>query len=270
MLPKISKWATLSRVLLFCISCTVALVVTSGLTKSLPRPWDTFASLSAALMITICLTYIFSRWERISFKDIGLVPVKYSVSRILLGFAIGFIIASLQPLLLLLFSSHIRLESPGQFLLTPVVTSFFIYVLVAVREEIAFRAYPLRSLDKVLGPWLALLIIFIIFSVEHILGGMSWWQGFMGAGVGSLLFGIAALSTKGLAMPVGLHIAWNFGQWAYGFKDNTGLWRAVIDKGYEGQVENQGFVAYLVVMVFAIAGFYWYWTSSVNRNKQPG
>lgn len=111
------------------------------------------------------------------------------------------------------------------------------------------------------------MIIFIIFSFEHVLGGMGWARAFLGAGVGSLLFGLAALTTKGLAMPIGLHMAWNFGQWVFGFKDNTGIWRAIVDKGFEAPVEFQGMIAYLVIMTLGITGFVAF---SHFRNQQLG
>jgi membrane protease YdiL (CAAX protease family) len=51
------------------------------------------------------------------------------------------------------------------------------------------------------------------FAVEHVVGGMRWLHAILGAGIGSLLLGMAALATRGLAMPISLHAAWNFGQW---------------------------------------------------------
>jgi hypothetical protein len=148
----------------------------------------------------------------------------------------------------------------------PVITALLLYVLVALREEIAFRAYPLRAMNKALGPLPALFIIFLVFSLEHILGGMSWLQAFAGAGVGSLLFGIAALATKGLAVPIGIHISWNFGQWALGFKDDTGIYRAIVEKACEREVEQLGLLCYLLVMAVGIIGFYFYWRTQKQKS----
>jgi hypothetical protein len=266
-LPRDSKWATLGRVLLFCLSCAITLAITSGLTKALGKPWDSLAGLSAAILATIGLTFLFTRWEGIGLKDIGITPGKYSIARILLGFIIGLLLACLQPLLLMLLSNKIQIVFSPKITVVSVMAALLLYVLIAVREEIAFRAYPLRSLDKAFGPYVALFIIFIVFSLEHILGGMAWEQAFIGAGVGSILFGIAALSTRGLAVPIGLHIAWNFGQWALGFKDNTGIWHAIVDKGYETRVENAGFISYLIIMILGILGFCFYWRKKVKSYK---
>jgi len=256
--PRTNKWATLGRVLLFCLSCAITLAFTSGITKSLGNI-GLYVALLLAILITIGLTLLFVRWERVKLKDIGMIPGKYTVSRVLTGFFIGLVMAVSQPLLLILFNNHIQLVPSPKFAFMQVVAAFVLYMFIAIREEIAFRAYPLRSLDKVMASWPALAIIFVIFSLEHVLGGMTWVQAFLGAGVGSVLFGVASISTKGLAMPVGLHTAWNFGQWAVGFKDDTGIWRAMIDKGYETQVQQMGLCIYLLVMVLGILGFCFYW-----------
>lgn len=95
MASKIKRWRTLGRVLVFCFGCTATLIITAGLTKSLAKPWDATASLSMAVLITMSLVYLFGRWECVSLASIGLVPGKYSLSRILLGFLIGLVMAGL-------------------------------------------------------------------------------------------------------------------------------------------------------------------------------
>jgi len=257
--PYTSKWATLGRVLLYCLSCAIILALTSGITKGMNNHFGPYTALLLAIIITIGLTLLFVRWEQINLNDIGMMPGKYTTLRVMIGFMIGLVMAVLQPLILILFNSHIHLVLSPKFTIMQVIAAFILYVLIALREEIAFRAYPLRSLDRVMASWAALAIILIVFSLEHILGGMTWVQAFLGAGVGSILFGVAALSTKGIAMPVGLHIAWNFGQWLVGFKDDTGIWRAVVDKGYENQVQQIGLCFYLLVMALGIIGFGFYW-----------
>jgi membrane protease YdiL (CAAX protease family) len=256
--PRANKWATLGRVLLFCLSCAITLAFTSGITKGLGN-LGSYVELLLAVLITIGLTLLFVRWERIKLTDIGIIPGEHTVLRVSVGFIIGLVMAILQPLILILLNNHIHLVLSPKIAAMQIVAAFILYMLVAIREEIAFRAYPLRSLDRVMTSWPALAIIFVIFSLEHVLGGMTWVQAFLGAGAGSILFGIASLSTKGIAMPIGLHIAWNFGQWALGFKDDTGIWRAMIDKGYETQVQQMGLCIYLLVMVLGILGFCFYW-----------
>ncbi|MDB5280788.1 MAG: family intrarane metalloprotease, partial [Ferruginibacter sp.] len=180
------------------------------------------------------------------------------------GFSIGLLMAVLQPLLLLL-TGHIKLVPiPGISFMT-IGTSFTLYILIGLREEIAFRGFPLFSLNRTAGPWLAILVVGIIFIVEHIAAGMSWWAAILGSGTGSLVFGFAVLRSKGLALSTGLHSAWNFGQWTLGFKNETGIFKTVIGPGYEGSTELMGWVSYLSVMGLAALILYSSWKKKGTR-----
>lgn len=74
-------------------------------------------------------------------------------------------------------------------------------------------------------------MVALVFAAEHRLGGSTWIHALLGAGVGSLLFGMASLATRGLALPIGLHAAWNFGQWVAGDKEFPGIWRSTVEQG---------------------------------------
>ena len=95
-------------------------------------------------------------------------------------------------------------------------------------------------------------------GLKFIAGGMTWVQAFSGAGTGALLFGFAALKTKGIALPIGLHMAWNFGQWCFGFKKESGIFHGFADKGFESVVERNSWISYFLIMAIAIVIFYFY------------
>lgn len=109
-----------------------------------------------------------------------------------------------------------------------------------------------------MGLWTAQLMIAFIFSIEHVIGGMTWGQAFLGAGTGALFFGLAAIRTNGIAFPTGLHIAWNFGQWCLGFKKETGILHGIAETGFEGFVERNAWMGYFMVMTIAIVITYLY------------
>ena len=97
-----------------------------------------------------------------------------------------------------------------------------------------------------------------MFSLEHVAGGMTWIQAFLGAGTGALLFGFAALKTNGIALPVGLHTAWNFGQWCLGFKKETGLLHGIAEQGFKNVIERNAWICYFLIMAIAIVVLYFY------------
>jgi len=151
-----------------------------------------------------------------------------------------------------------------------VVSILLLYFALSCREEFAFHGYPLRSLNYAIGPWPAQLIVALLFAVEHIVGGVSWTHAFLGAGVGSLLFGIVALKTKGVALPIGLHAGWNFGQWSLGLKNEPGIWQTVVTSGYESRLDAIETLSYLIVMGLAILAFYFFYPkNSIHRGDPP-
>jgi hypothetical protein len=140
------------------------------------------------------------------------------------------------------------------------------YLALSWREELAFHGYPLRRLEQPFGPWVAQLIVAFVFAVEHVIGGVTWMHSIFGAAVGSLLFGMAALATRGLAVPIGIHAAWNFGQWTLGEKETSGLWQMVVPEGFRKQVERIGTISYVIVMATATLLFWW-WYRRTHRDS---
>jgi len=134
---------------------------------------------------------------------------------------------------------------------------------LAMREELAFRGYPLRRLEHLWGRWGAILFTGVVFTLEHMAGGWTWSHSLLGPSTGALLFGMAALSTRGIAVPLGIHAAFNFGQWCMGQKEVAGLWQPVVDPEFAHRVETLGYTAYLLGTLLATLGF-WLW----DRNRR--
>lgn len=248
---------TLIRVVLFCLLCAIALATFSGLTKGFFTEWKQHLLLIITVAITYGLTILFAKRERLQLKDVGVVANNMTFKKVVVGFGIGLFMTLLQFAFVLLLGHY-------EVTLTPSISSYTIifyltlYILVAIREELAFRGYPLFSLHYRFELWTAQLIILVLFSLEHVAGGMTWVQAFLGAGTGALLFGFAALKTNGIALPIGLHAAWNFGQWCLGFKNETGFLHGIAERGFENVVERNAWISYLFIMAVAIYGFYFY------------
>jgi len=255
---KITNWKyTLGRVLLFCIVNAILLMVGSALTHQLARPWSDILLAGLAGIFVFSVTVLFVRWEGLRLSDVGVIPGKLTFFHLVIGVFIGMLLVGLHVALKMIYG-HLSLNITPDVRFSSVVITLLLYCLLALREELAFRGYPLRSLNYGIGAWKAQIIIAMIFSLEHLAGGYTWMQAFFGAGIGAILFGIAALKTKGIALPIGLHAAWNFGQWCVGFKNEPGIWQAVVEKGYEAKQDQIGFMSYILVMGLAILSFYFY------------
>lgn len=83
----------------------------------------------------------------------------------------------------------------------------------ATTEELLFRGFLFRRLLEGLGTWPAQLLIGAIFLLTHsdALRGLGSLAYLAGANIflASILFGLAYLRTRSLAMPLGLHLAAN-------------------------------------------------------------
>jgi membrane protease YdiL (CAAX protease family) len=106
---------------------------------------------------------------------------------------------------ILVMNTLARVTIAEVILLLPAV---FIFALMnAFGEEMAYRAVPLSQLWQVVGKKQAIWMTALWFGIGHYYGGISF--GVMGAvylTLVAVLFGKAMLETKGLAMPVFMHL----------------------------------------------------------------
>ena len=197
----------LGRVLLFWFG-TMAILAATGPGAAALGDRSGLLTGAIASFLTLGFTLLFVRWERKSLHDFGVYVTRRSPYLFFLGILIGLALVGAHTALTALVAPvHWvidRHSAPPRAMLM-VIT----FLLLATREELAFRGYPLRKLAADLNPWAAQLIVAALFAIEHMIGGANWSNALFGAGMGSLVFGMAALATRGLAMPIGLHAAYN-------------------------------------------------------------
>lgn len=131
-------------------------------------------------------------------------------------------------------------------LLVPLGVSFLAWAAI---EEIAFRSYPLFRLSDSFGFWTAQLGVALVFALYHVAGGVPLMQALLGTAVGSLAFGAAALASRGLAVPIGMHAAWNIGEWLVGSKGERfpSPWSLDISSASASSVATAGAIGYYCV-----------------------
>lgn len=251
------------RSLLFLMACPLVLIVTTSFIKTTSLT-NTIKVGAITCFLTYGLTLLFLRWDRRSLRDVGLELTAKSVPRMLFGLGIGFALVALQESLLYagghIHWTYIGPSSPTSWLLLGVTA----YFLLALREEIAFRAYPLRRLEDDLGLWPSILIVGLVFALEHLAGGLSWSLSLLGPFAGAILFGMAALATRGIAVPLGIHFAFNLGQWVMGQKEVAGFWHASIDPTFQKQAEALGYTGYFLG---TLAAAYCFWLRYRRRSN---
>jgi CAAX protease family protein len=263
------QWRSLGRALLFMIGCAAILAGISPLAPAGPGPKQeifigVLGSLGAA-----CLTLLFVRWEGLRLHDVGASLDRRSLVRCALSFFIGLLIVALHTFILGVLGPARWVRAPAPSFATAALTLIG-YLFLSMREELAFHGYPLRRLRQSFGLWPAQLVVASLFALEHIAGGVSWKVALMGVWTGSLLFGMAAIATKGLAVPIGLHAAWNLGDWMRGGKASPGIWRPIVEPGFEERVQLVGLASYVVVMALATLAFWWWYRHGRTVDESVG
>jgi len=249
-----ARLKTLLLALAFCLATAVALVVASIAARQLPAWPEEIVVGVVGVLLTLALTAAFLRWDRKRFKDIGMAPDRHTAARFVIGVAAGFLLVALH-LAIVASAGHVEWVRNSGSQAKGISIALLGYGLLALREEIAFRGYPLRALLPAFGATGAMLMVMAVFVVEHRLGGANWSSAVFGAGVGALVFGMAALATRGIALPLGLHAAWNLGDWIRGGKGDQGMWIMRIEEGHSLRVEQTAMTAYVSIMLLTFLVF---------------
>ncbi|WP_353720237.1 type II CAAX endopeptidase family protein [Dyadobacter sp. 676] len=128
----------------------------------------------------------------------------------------------------------------------------------SVVQEFVFRGYPFQTMLDNYGTWKAQVAIAIPFGFMHVHAGMDFFSvltTILTTGLGSVLFGMAYVKTKHLALPIGLHAGWNFVQALVPRAAAGNMGRSLVQ--ISGDADRYNFAnivgPYIVVTLIAIA-----------------
>jgi uncharacterized protein len=251
---KHALWRVVAKAVLFILGCAAASAVAAPLTRGMCLRWPEFVVGAIGSVWALGLTLVFVHWDGVCLDDVGAKPDWLSLARLVVGFFIGTGMVALW-MSISMATGYVHWERAPENGAVLAAITLIAYLALASREELAFHGYPLRRLEQSFGIWGAQLIVAFVFALEHRVGGWPWTRALFGAGVGSLFFGMAAIATRGLAVPIGLHAAWNFGQSMTGMNGEAAVWRTVVDIGQEQYIERVRTIGYLAVMCSATLAF---------------
>ena len=243
--------ATALRVTLFLLAYVLILLVAS-LPKGLaPQPladvvWGGVASVALLVLTRWVLTREGRAW-----RDVGLDVDGGTLPRLVAGVAIGAAVYGVTLGLLSLTLGPLSISSaawPSATIWLRVTASF---LALACMEELGFRAYALRTLVGAVGSWPAQLAIAVAFGLSHRLFGRAWLTILLGVIPSALRFGVVAVRSGGLAMPIGVHAALNVAQWMVGAKESPGIWTLDMDPSHVARMAT--FAPYVSLTVTVLA-----------------
>ena len=148
-------------------------------------------------------------YERASLMDAGLEWSSEARHNLLLGLGIGGGFGAAVVVILLLFRQA-RFEVTGGISWPSLTFVSIVLLFGAVGEELMFRGYGFQALAGKIGPYATLLPMGVIFGAAHMSNVGATPLAVVNTVGWGLLLGFAALKSRGLWLPVGIHYGWNW------------------------------------------------------------
>jgi len=181
------------------------------------------------VIFLVAITWICLRVRRQGLADAGLQMSAAWLRQIVAGFAFG-AVEMLAIAALIWLAGGVRFELDPARSLGVLVHGLWFFAWAAMIEELLFRGFLFQRLVDGLGaPW-AMLLMAGAFAAAH-WGNPGMEGGTMVAAtvdtaLGAILLGLAWLRTGSLALPIGLHLGWNWTQGTLLGLDVSGLAQA--------------------------------------------
>lgn len=248
------KLKCLAKVILFYVLFIVLLAGFSFFKSLFTEKYErlAFGILGTAAGLLIIL--IFLKAEKKTFRDAGLFFQRSTLLKFLAGAAAGILIMGTVTLLVVFFSG-LKIESNPKGSLLAFLLATTPLIPLAFMEELPTRGYALTALRENFGIRSSVLITAVLFACLHIFYGWSVQSSILGPGIMGILFAVGALYSGGIALPTGMHYAFNLTTSAFAVTGQSfNLW---ILKNANGQsLENyqQPLPATLLPQVFLLAG----------------
>jgi membrane protease YdiL (CAAX protease family) len=174
----------------------------------LPAPWFAFAAF-------LGLSWAFLELEGRPLGSVGLHLDRRWARELLLGVLAG---AGLMGLMALggYLGGGFHLARNPHAGFGPLLAGAWLYLAVAFSEELLFRGYVFQRLLRGMGPWSAQALMALLFAGIHwhnpgMAGATRAWAS-LSIALAGILLGLCYLRTRSLALPVGLHLGWNWTQ----------------------------------------------------------
>jgi len=125
----------------------------------------------------------------------------------------------------------------GDGVATAILLGTLTVLVQASVEEIYFRGWLQPILVRAVGPTGGIGLVALIFAALHLAGGERSPVSLVNLCLGGVLFGLLALRSGGLALPIAAHVAWNWTEViALGLDPNPGVgsFGAIVDRDIVG------------------------------------
>jgi membrane protease YdiL (CAAX protease family) len=188
----------------------------------LPDLYDAvIRALAFALLVTAALLLAGRVFDRRPVTDFGLHLSRRWWAELGLGLGLGallmFAMVALELVMGWVKITDTLVSASGQPFAATVVLGIVAVAAVAFGEEASYRGYPIKNFIEGLGDsgWgvvAAVSIPALFFGMAHVTNPGATWLSTANTVIVGLLFGTAYVLTGELALPIGLHFAWDYVQ----------------------------------------------------------
>ena len=217
----------------------------------------------------LAVTAAFLAIERKPFRTVGFHMNARWARELALGTLGGILIMIVTALALLAMGGFHWVRNPNGSL-WGIVMGSLIFLAVAINEETVFRGYPFQRLVAGLGTWPTQILLAGLFALVHwgnpgiqdAPPALKAWTT-LNIALAAVLLGLCYLKTQSLALPIGVHLGWNWAQGnllgfqVSGTTQAQGLWMPVLHArpewltggpvGLEGSVVCAGLVGVVII-----------------------
>jgi uncharacterized protein len=217
-------WSLLIFVALFA-AIALAVRVLAPHIPGLPHGNSAAAQVTGEVItlgIVLAATAIMARIEGRSVIDYGLRDVRW-LPKFAVGAVWGFLLIS-GLVGLLRATGYLSFDGQllhGTTILLDALGLGFVFLMVGLTEEFAFRGYIQSTLARGIGFWPAAVVLSAAFGGIHLLNKGEGPFGALSAGLAGFVFCVALYRTGSLWWSIGLHLTWDWGQsYFYGVPDS--------------------------------------------------
>ena len=187
------------------------------------------ALLPLPVVFLLAVTWICLRLRRQGLAGVGLALDGAWARQLLGGVAFGAAqMATVAALIWLTGGVRFGLDPARGFV--TLAHGAWVFLWVAVLEELLFRGFVLQRLVEGIGARWALPLMAALFAAAHLgnpgMDGITMVTATLDNALGALLLGLAWLRTRSLALPIGIHFGWNWLQGAVLGFDVSGMAQA--------------------------------------------
>lgn len=166
-------------------------------------------------VLVLLVTWACLRLRKQSLSSVGFRIDRRWLQHLALGLALGMGSLLLAALMIIATGGVTFEADPGRSL-GMLAYGLYLFAFVALLEETLFRGFLFQRLVDGAGVWFAQIALALLFALGHWdnpgMAGVTKLVASVELGLAAMMLGLAYLRTRSLALPIGLHLGWNWAQ----------------------------------------------------------